>query len=300
MDISKKNVKGICDYKCAFSFDYPSNNPVVKNNMIYLSFSSDNTTIPPVIFNSNSYLVSQTRIYSPSLHSFNGEKMPAELIIMHYPQNGGTNLNVCIPINTNDSTNSLLNTIITFSNKNTPSVDDSMILNISNFSLNDIVPKSPFYSYTGKDIDNDYDVYYIVYGKDSSLYITNENSTNLSNIITAVTLDDTTNRSLYFNRKGAVSSEENGEIYISCENTDSSTEMEQITTKSQNNITFNWSEAIKNPIFITIISIIGGIFICLIVYYLMDIAYSNIFKSSKIIQNGGGGNIKYKKVRFNI
>lgn len=300
MNVSGRNIKGICDYKCAFSFDYPTINPIVTNKMIYLSLSSDYSSIPPVMFNGQPYLVSQIQIYSPSLHLYNGEKMPAELVILHSPQNGGTNLNVCIPININDSSTSIINKVISFSIKNVPTTDDSMTLNISNFSLNDIVPKSPFYNYKGKDINNDYDVNYIVYGKDAALYITTENSTNLSNILTEVELNTSSDGSLFFNKKGPVSSEENGEIYISCENTNTSKEMEQVTTTTNNNTTtFNWSEAFKNPIWITIFSIIGALFLCLFVYYLLNYVYLKLAQSPSS-QSGGNGFKIRKKVTFNI
>lgn len=278
MDISKKNIKGLCDYKCAFSFDYPTNNPVITNKMIYLSLTPDDTTIPPVMYNGQPYLVSQVHIYSPSLHLFNGEKLAGELVVLHSPQNGGTNLNVCIPINVNNSSEgtSILNKLIKFAVNNVPTTDDSMTLNMSNFSLNDIVPKSPFYNYVGKDINNDYDVNYIVFGKDSSLYITDDISTKLSNIITSMELPILSDSYLFFNKKGVVSSEENGEIYISCENTNTSKEMEQVTTASKNSTVFNWSDAFKNPIWITIFSIIGAIFLCLFIYYMLNIVYLKI------------------------
>lgn len=299
MDISVRNIKGNCDYKCAFSFDYQTSNAIISNKMNYLSLTLDETTIPPVMYNGQPYLVSQIQIYSPSLHLFNSQKMPAEVVILHSPQKGGTNLNVCIPINVNDSidSSSIINKITTFAINNTPTTDDTMSLNMPNFTLNDIVPKKPFYSYTGKDINNDYDVNYIVYGREASLHITKENSTNLSNIVTTIELNKSNDGSLFYNKKGPVSANENGEIYISCENTNTSKEMEQITTTNNNSTVFNWSEAFKNPIWITIFSIVGAIFLCFFVYYVLNLFYLSVLQTPS--QKGGKSDIKiFKKVRF--
>jgi len=98
VDISKKNVKGQCDYKCAYSFNYGTSNSIATNQGEYLSLSYENKSTPPVKYNSAEYRVDNVRIYFPSLHTFNGRQTDGELIIEHTPVTTGNKLLVCVPI----------------------------------------------------------------------------------------------------------------------------------------------------------------------------------------------------------
>ena len=110
MNISPQNIAGTCNYKCAFSFDYPVSSCTATNagNNITLSYT-DSTS--PVTFNKTKYNITSCYIYSPSLHSYNNVQADAELFIMHTPTSGGQGLMVCIPISTNGTSNAASNTI---------------------------------------------------------------------------------------------------------------------------------------------------------------------------------------------
>ena len=80
IDISKKNVSGKCDLKCAYNFQYPESNTTAKNQGVLINLSYDNSKTPPVTYNTQKYTVTQIMITSPSLHLFNGATTDAEII----------------------------------------------------------------------------------------------------------------------------------------------------------------------------------------------------------------------------
>jgi len=91
--------------------------------------------------------VSSVRLYKPSLNSYDGAKADAELIITH--SGGGKNLYVCIPITStvaSGGSTGWFNQIIPFS---PPKPNGSKSINVSNFTLNDVIPKAPFIIYEG-------------------------------------------------------------------------------------------------------------------------------------------------------
>jgi hypothetical protein len=100
------------------------------------------------MFNSLNYNPTEIRIYKPSLHTFDGQYADAEMVITHTSDNGG--LLVCIPIMSNSNSNAstgtnLLDDII----DHAPPQKESTTLNIHDFNLNFLIPKSGYYSYTG-------------------------------------------------------------------------------------------------------------------------------------------------------
>ena len=95
IDISPTNVKGDCSLKCKYSFNYGDSFITIKNKKKYLTLGYDNSNTN-VIFNGLKMQVSEIRVFSPSLHTFDGNKSDAEMIIIH--QGFGKNLLVCIPI----------------------------------------------------------------------------------------------------------------------------------------------------------------------------------------------------------
>ena len=97
MNITQRSVYGKCNLKCSFSSKYEVSNSSATNNDIYVNVTYDKQSMPPVLFNYQKYNVSSVKIYSPSLHSYDGAKVPAEIIIEHQPVTSGSVLNVCIP-----------------------------------------------------------------------------------------------------------------------------------------------------------------------------------------------------------
>ena len=127
--------------------------------------------------------VSNVRLYKPSLNTYNGRKADAELIVTH--SGGGKNLYICIPIESTTSkggTVDWFNQIIPFSPSTTNS---SKSINVSNFTLNTIIPKAPFIVYEGGTFDwgcSKQDVM-IIFTMDNGAKISYSNLRILGNII---------------------------------------------------------------------------------------------------------------------
>ena len=150
-NIDIKDIKGYCDQKCSFTYNY-SNTPCLAKNMSdYLLFTFDESNYYPVLYNSINYRIVDMKIYSWSLHTYNGSRKAGEIIIQHVPVTGGNSLYVCIPIrasNANTSSSQLLNQIITNAARLIPSKGTSSVLNVTNFNLTTFLNKKPFFSYT--------------------------------------------------------------------------------------------------------------------------------------------------------
>jgi hypothetical protein len=56
MNISRQNISGKCNLKCAYSFKYQESNCSINNVGSYLSIPYDKSSVPPVIFNNTKSL----------------------------------------------------------------------------------------------------------------------------------------------------------------------------------------------------------------------------------------------------
>lgn len=238
INISPQSITGKCDLKCAYNFDYPTTSLVATNSGLLINIKCDNQTSTPVIFNNNKYTVEEMYICTPSLHLFNGNKAPAEFVIVHNPQSGGPKLSVCIPIvqssNSSDATN-LVTEIIQLVSSGAPSVGETTTLNISNFTLNNIVPKKPFYNFNSNILGN-----CIVYGNTFAIPLAQSTLTTLSSIIKPYGLNDTGDGNLFFNSTGPNQSSLGSDgIYISCQPVGSSQETTDTTTNTNKNTSSN-------------------------------------------------------------
>ena len=127
--------------------------------------------------------VSSVRLYKPSLNSYDGSKADAELIITH--SGGGKNLYVCIPITSTVSSGGStdwFNQIIPFS---PPKPNGSKSINVSNFTLNDVIPKATFIIYEGGTFEwgcSKSDIM-LLFNLDSAININYKNLNTLGNII---------------------------------------------------------------------------------------------------------------------
>lgn len=135
-----------CSLKCLLWYNYGNSSCTVTNQSDSLLIRYDGSS--DVMFNSLKYNPTEIRIYKPSIHTFDGQYADAEMVITHTSDNGG--LLICIPIVSNKNANAstgtnLLDDII----KHAPRQKDSTTLNIHDFNLNFLIPKSAYYSYTG-------------------------------------------------------------------------------------------------------------------------------------------------------
>ena len=276
INISPKNIYGKCDLKCAYNFKYKESSLNVKNNGINIALIYDNSNVPPVSYNEAKYTVSKIMIFSPSLHLFNENKVDAELIIEHVPESGGQNLFVCIPIiKSSDSTNasSLLTQVIAGVAANAPAANETTTLNISGFTLSSIIPKRPFFSYSGIYSNSTAD--FIVFGKNFAIPLKDKVVDTLGSIIKPFNLP-MIGDNLFFNSKGPNSSGNIGDgIYISCQPTGSSEEQIEITN-TKNSSESDMGNLIDKSTFKLIIKIVVVFILFIVIFLSLGFVFSKL------------------------
>lgn len=220
IDISKYTAgNNTCDLKCAYNFDYPETNLVATNYGIMINCIFDNNTSTPVVYNQQKYSVASMIIVSPSIHFFNGNQTNpagnqtnAEIIISHTPSVSGNGLAVCIPIiqsnDSNEASNLVTNLIQSVSNS---ANQQGQKVNINtSITLNTIIPKQPFYSYTdGNNRD------FIVFDISDAIGLNSDTITSLQQMIKPFPIP-TPGNSLFYNKNGPNNSNIGDGIYIKC------------------------------------------------------------------------------------
>lgn len=233
VNISTHTIQGNCQRKCNYAFRYSSSSTVVTNRGQYLSFEYDANSPPPVTFNQEKYTVETVRVVSPSIHQYNQTTLPAELIIEHVPVKGGFPFNVCIPITQSQDTSTAsqqLAQIITNSATIAPKDGDTAPLRGVTYSLQDIVPQKPFYTYTSAGET------WLVFGDLQAIPLASSVLDQLKSIITPYTPVSVTKKpAIYYNSQGPVTgiAIDDG-IYISCQPTGSSDETTPVYSSNAN------------------------------------------------------------------
>ena len=227
LNISLSKQSGKCDSKCDYSFKYQSSSCVTTNKGTYISVAYDATSGQPVTYNSRKYNVTEIRIYSPSIHKYNNYPAAGEIIIIHTPVSGGNKLFVSVPIKIEESTSkgsTVVKNIIMGTVTKAPNLNESATLNdIRTFTLNDIVPKKPFFSYSGQEpFDTCSSVVdFVVFAPVLSDISINPVVLNkLRSIIKnsgIVAKEADNNTPLFVNERGANSGNVNEDIYIDCQ-----------------------------------------------------------------------------------
>jgi carbonic anhydrase len=274
INISASNVKGKCELKCSYAFKYTESNSTAKNNGVLIDLTYDSTNVPPVVYNTEKYVVENITIVSPSIHTFNDKSMPGEIIITHNPQNGGNSLKVCIPFTSSiDSSTSsqLISDIINKVATNAPSEGDSTNLNMS-FNLQKIVPRKPFFIYSGENSD------WIVYGQLDAIPLSSTTITTLQKIIKPFPIP-MLGGDLFYNSKGPISGVQLGDgIYISCQPTGSSEE-ETAVEYDKNSSSVDFSNVLESPIIIILI----GCLLFIIIFYGISTFYKYLSSDLTVI-----------------
>lgn len=222
IDISKYTAgNNICDLKCAYNFVYPETNLVATNSGMLIQITFDNNTSTPVVYNQQKYSVASMLIVSPSVHFFNGNQsnpagnqVKAEILIFHTPTVSGNTLAVCIPIiqsnDTNEASNLVTNIIQSVANS---ANKQGQRVNINtNITLNTIIPKKPFYSYTSTDGKN---TDFIVFDAFDAITLNSATLTSLQQIIKPYPIP-TPGKILFYNKNGPNNSNIGDGIYIKC------------------------------------------------------------------------------------
>lgn len=221
INISKSNIYANCDQKCSFDFSYYQTLLIGNNNTTQITFITEKNQVPPVTYNAMKYTVSSFSLFSPSLHIWNDQSVPAEIVIEHIPVLGGNPLYVSIPIlqstGISSTSASLITDIITEMSKNAPSKGGTTNLSITNFTLQNIVPSGPFYSYYGE--SNLFKGDFIVYDKTVNISLTQYTLKLLASMIQPSN-NTMFGGHLFYNPLGPNTGET--DIYISCQPTGSS------------------------------------------------------------------------------
>ena len=271
INISRENVQGTCDLKCAYNFKYHESNLTAKNNEVMISLTYDNGNTPPVLFNQQKYTIDSIMIVSPSIHLFNGSTTNAEIVVKHTPVAGGNQLAVCVPIKeSSDSSTAtnLLTQILTGVANNAPSKGETTNLNISDFTLNNIIPKKPFYSYTGLNDSTEWIVFDILY----AIPLNNTTLTGLTQIIKPFPLP-TPGNGLFYNSIGPnnISWGDKG-IYISCNPTGASEE-ETDVTYTKTSTSYDLTSIFNNPAGSIIFQILIACSIFILLFLVLNYGY---------------------------
>lgn len=284
IDISMSNITGKCELKCAYSFHYNNSSCYATNRGDYITILYDKSSSPPVVYNSSGYDVQEIRLYTPSLHSYNGSKTDAELIIIHNSNTGSRPLLVCIPVKSNNTSSvsaMFFKTLVDTVASNAPAEDETTSVNIPKFNLTSLVPKKPFFSYSATEPYQpcSESVEYVVFSPlQASLDMMPETLTTLQSIIKSNPYDIKTGPNLFYNETGPTSGGSgSGEIYIDCQPVGSSDETTEIVTDMGGSLNI-WSinELLKNPL----VKIILGALLFIIILYVVKYGL-NMLKPTK-------------------
>lgn len=279
INITASNVSGNCNHKCSYSFRYPDSSSVATNNGVMISLTYDQNTTSPVVYNEQKYNVGTIMIVSPSIHTFDSSGMIGEMIIEHIPVKGGNTLNVCIPfITSGDSTTAsqIITEIITKVSTNAPAEGDTTNLNMSDFNLQNIIPKKPFFTYTTDPND------YIVFGDLDAIPLSSSTVSTLQQIIQPYNLA-TPGTNLFYNSHGPSSGISIGDgIYISCQPTGSSTEDTAVEYDKNSTTAIDITNVFNSPTFRYIILAIICILGFLGIFYGLGSFYKYISSSDSI------------------
>lgn len=224
---------GTCELKCEYNFDYKDSNTVVTNAGNYLKLSYDLSSGPQVKYNAADYSPREIRLYSPSIHKYQGQPADAELVIVH--SSGNKNLIVSVPITKSRTASRtakfldlVANNVANFASKS----GETASLGNAVWNLNDWVPEKPYFSYSGSapysPCTGGFD--YVVFNRYDAATIHPDALAKLRKNIAASGIGTKPNK--FYNSTGparqGLESIGDDDIYISCQPTGSSEEQEVV------------------------------------------------------------------------
>jgi hypothetical protein len=243
MNISKASMGNTCGERCAFAFQFDlSSHCNAYNNGTSIGLSYDAGSISPILFNNNKYNLyppsESIALVFPSYHTYDGSKTTGELIISTQCPNNGTLLYICVPMSTQSGTsNPLLNEIFDSIIKapltqNNPEIN----LNLTNYTLNSILPKKPYFFYESLNNETNIVSNCIAFGLQDGIALTSDYASQLTALVSPLPADflfipPNENRYLFYNPDGPMKMN-NGigdQIYIDCSPTGNSVETEDVT-----------------------------------------------------------------------
>lgn len=264
INISSKDYSDDCSLKCLFKYNYPRiPATTITNEGNYLSISYDKVTIS---YNNTPLLVQGIRLYTPSLHTYNGVHADAEIVISHMDM--GISLLVCIPVvissNKTDASKSL-DYLINQAASKTPNAGEKSVVPTKNFTLNSFIPKkAPLYSYSATlpyaPCNGDHQ-YVVFMPENTPVFISSNTMATLKKIIVEHDSSIKPKIDYYYNKQGAIyanadSDDGDDDIYIDCQPTGADGEPINVPNSSKKQDTgINFD----NPMVVVILGILGGI-----------------------------------------
>lgn len=278
INISKKNIEGKCDLKCAYNFTY-TNGPIQiynAGNTIIIGYEDRNAL--PVLYNKKKYRPHASYISYPSTILYNDNLADAEFTILHISEDSTQFLFVYIPIKiSNDSSSATTEITNVIKSTSTSAPSNGQKLTISNFNLQNIVPKKPFYSFNlGVRVSIDY----IVFSMLDAISISNSTFETLKQISKnnsgKLMVNPNTFSGLYYNSSGPNTTTSLGDgIYISCNPTGNSTETKEVTYE-KNESSYDMYNIFEDPTFILVVQTIIACIVFIIIFYVWNYGYKFI------------------------
>ena len=308
--VDLKETNNICDITCNLSFDYnnSSNFSVDNYNGIYLNINYEEAPNPNVTLSSSKFTANQIRIFTPSLHKYNGKYADAELLINH-TGNNNKNLIISIPIKNegylSNSSNTLARIIGDMANSRINNFTDPLIINNYSLNCNNLVPEKPFFYYEGCSNNPNFFINtnvkiiafnYVENSKSSgAIIVDNKFMTNLKALLTNPNKISTVNISsteILYNQNGPSNSKKEN-IYIDCQPTNEDGEIyTPLESGAPPNLFSNIFKSGLNNKEMSIIKGLLGLFVMFIILYIAKILMEKIVgklkKFDSFVNSRGG------------
>ena len=215
-----------CEVFCSYMHQYKDSACTATYYPDHIKLSYDATTSAAVTFNNEGYNVREVNIYAPSVHTYNGSSADAEMLIIH--DGAGKKLIVSVPLvqsNNTATSGKILDDII---GKFSSTVDktktnDSQLINVQNYNMENFIPSSPYYFYMGgapfSPCDGQYN--FLVFDKTKSpVTINSDTLKTLTGLIQPSGIKAVSRSDYYYNSSGPNvkpgSKGSKDEIYIEC------------------------------------------------------------------------------------
>tara|TARA_B100001559_G_C16484184_1_gene615197 strand:+ start:874 stop:1860 length:987 start_codon:yes stop_codon:yes gene_type:complete len=135
-----------CKSRCNFYYNFNPCPCVLHNKGSYLAITSCKGS-HSLEYNKVDLNVQSVKLYFPSLNKYNDRNYEGEIII--HLVGGGQNIQMCIPVRRSTNTTTMSYLWFNKFHSQTPTNNQKRTVNVSNFTLNNIIPRAGFCEYTG-------------------------------------------------------------------------------------------------------------------------------------------------------
>ena len=272
IDISDK-----CDLKCKLTLKYPTEGINISSksgssfnavDCTKLKFTSEAN----IKYNYRLYQLNEINIFKPSLHLYAGRRIEAELVLVH------ENVLLCIPVISKPYSGVLDEILNKLEKKIT-----------ANIKLDTIVPKKPFYAYSGSISNSSPEVSYdiIVFRKMDALSINEEWFKTLKIHDGSEKFELDNNEKISYNKNGPINGNIDQVFPITCVPILDSEDIEEPKPPSRSPLGLSEKE-MANLANKAIVQIVVGMLIIILLYYV----FSFIFKKTNKVANSVSDPVK--------